>query len=30
MATKLPNDPDYNRFIRGLTTTPDGGAQVEI
>jgi len=30
MATQVPNDPDYNRFIRGLTTTPDGGAQVEI
>jgi hypothetical protein len=30
MATQVPSDPDYNRFIRGLTTTPDGGAQVEI
>lgn len=30
MATQMPIDPNYGRFIQGLTETPDGGATVEI
>ena len=30
MATQLPDDANYNRFIQGITEMPDGGAQVEV
>jgi len=30
MPTQMPNDPNFGRFIQGLTETPDGGAEVEI
>jgi hypothetical protein len=30
MATQLPDDANYNRFIQGIKEMPDGGAQVEV
>lgn len=30
MATEFPIDPDFNRFIDGITQTPDGGALVDL
>ena len=30
MATEMPIDPEFGRFIAGLTETPDGGALVDM
>jgi len=30
MATQMPNDPDFDRFIDGIKNNKDGGADVEL
>ena len=30
MATKMPNDPEFNRFIDGLKMNEDGSAEVDL
>ena len=30
MATEMPIDPEFGRFIEGLQMTPDGGAEVQL
>ena len=30
MATEMPIDPEFNRFIAGLKETPEGGVEVEL
>ena len=30
MATEMPIDPEFNRFIAGLKDTPEGGVEVEL
>ena len=30
MATQMPIDPEFNRFIEGLKDTPEGGIEVEL
>ncbi len=30
MATEMPIDPEFNRFIEGLKETPEGGVEVDL